>query len=175
MRRMCLTAGVVTFAALGGLAAGCGGDDGDSAATDSGAREGGSTTSARRADAESKRRPRGASAKVMESPFGTILADGDDRALYLFTRDRRGPSRCYGECAEAWPPLFTEGKPRALKDVKQSLLGTTERRDGRLQVTYRGQPLYYYKDDPVGEVLCQAVDEFGGLWYVVSPGGRAIR
>jgi hypothetical protein len=26
-----------------------------------------------------------------------------------------------------------------------------------------------------GEVLCQAVLEFGGTWYVVAPNGHAIR
>jgi predicted lipoprotein with Yx(FWY)xxD motif len=49
------------------------------------------------------------------------------------------------------------------------------RRDGRLQVTYAGHPLYYYVGDRrPGEVLCQAVAEYGGTWYVVAPDGRAI-
>ena len=33
---------------------------------------------------------------------------------------------------------------------------------------------YYIGDQRPGEILCQAVQEFGGLWYVVSPAGRAI-
>ena len=43
-------------------------------------------------------------------------------------------------------------------------------------MTYNGHPLYYYvgEDEP-GEILCQNVEEFGGLWLVVSPAGSAIR
>lgn len=119
---------------------------------------------------------RGVSVKVMNSRYGRMLFDGKGRALYLFTRERTSRSRCYGDCAEAWPPFLTRGKPRARSGVKSSLLGTTRRRDGRMQVTYRGQPLYYYVDDrEPGQVLCQDVVEFGGTWLVVSPSGRAIR
>jgi predicted lipoprotein with Yx(FWY)xxD motif len=119
---------------------------------------------------------RGASVKVMQSRYGRMLFDGRGRALYLFTRERTSRSRCYGDCAEAWPPFLTRGKPRARTGVKSRLLGTTRRRDGRMQVTYRGQPLYYYVDDrQPGQVLCQDVVEFGGTWLVVSPSGEAIR
>jgi hypothetical protein len=38
-------------------------------------------------------------------------------------------------------------------------------------VTYAGHPLYYYVDDPRGEVLCNDVEEFVGLWLVIGPGG----
>jgi predicted lipoprotein with Yx(FWY)xxD motif len=96
--------------------------------------------------------------------------------LYGFTRDRRGgPSRCYGACATAWPVYFAKGQFRAGAGVRQSLIGTTKRRDGRRQVTYNGWPLYYYVDDGIGEVKCQGVDEFGGLWLVVKPNGRLVR
>ena len=46
--------------------------------------------------------------------------------------------------------------------------------DGTTQVTYAGRPLYYYVDDPPGEILCHNVEEFGGLWLVVEPGGEAV-
>jgi predicted lipoprotein with Yx(FWY)xxD motif len=113
----------------------------------------------------------------MKTRFGRILVDGRGRALYLFTRDRGRPeSRCFGACATAWPPFHTRGQPRAGTGAQRSLLGTTRRRNGRTQVTYRGHPLYYYVGDRrPGEVLCQGVEEFGGLWLVVSPSGRAIR
>ena len=52
--------------------------------------------------------------------FGQILADRKGFALYLFTRDQeeapRGgaeESRCYGNCANAWPVLRKRGKLRA--------------------------------------------------------------
>jgi predicted lipoprotein with Yx(FWY)xxD motif len=119
---------------------------------------------------------RGVSVRVMNSRYGRMLFDGKGRALYLFTRERTSRSRCYGGCAKAWPPFLTRGKPRARSGVRSSLLGTTRRRDGRMQVTYRGHPLYYYVDDrEPGQVLCQDVVEFGGTWLVVSPSGEAIR
>ena len=94
------------------------------------------------------------------------------QAIYIFERDRPGESRCYGECARAWPPVYTRGKPVAGRGVRASLLGTTRRRDGRRQVTYRGQPLYYYAHEGPGEVRCHNVNLNGGLWWVVGPNGR---
>ena len=108
--------------------------------------------------------------------FGRVLFDGRGQVLYGFTRDRRGgPSRCYGECAKAWPVYFAKATMRAGAGVKQSEIGTTRRRDGRLQVTYNGWPLYFYAHEGPGEIKCQNVDEFGGLWLVVRPNGTLVR
>src|SRR6266545_2716923 len=101
------------------------------------------------------------------SRYGTVLFDGKGRVLYGFTRDRRGkPSRCYGACAAAWPVYYKPGgKLQAGKGVKQKLIGTVRRKDGRLQLTYNGRPLYYYVGDTsAGAISCQNVSEFGGLW-----------
>src|SRR5687768_15634664 len=90
--------------------------------------------------------------KVRTTRFGRILFAGNGRVLYAFTRDRRGgPSQCYGDCAAAWPVYFARGALVAGAGVKQSLLGTTRRRDGRRQVTYNGWPLYYYAHERAGE------------------------
>ena len=113
---------------------------------------------------------------VKSTRFGRILFAGNGRVLYAFTGDRRGrPSRCYGDCAAAWPVYFAKGTLRAGTGVKQSLLGTTRRRDGRLQVTYNGWPLYYYAHEGPGEIKCQNVFLNGGLWLVVRPGGTLVR
>jgi predicted lipoprotein with Yx(FWY)xxD motif len=127
------------------------------------------------ASAQADAAARGALVKVVSSQYGKVIADSKGEALYLFTKDRRGPSRCYGACAAAWPPVLTKGKPRAGKGITASRLGTTRRSDGKLQVTYKGQPLYYYVHDKPGVILCQNVAEFGGDWLVVAPSGRAIR
>ena len=87
------------------------------------------------------------------SEFGTMLWGPKRQAIYVFERDRRHASRCYGECADAWPPVYTRGKPAAGRGVRRSLLGTTRRRDGRRQVTYSGRPLYYYTNEGHGQVL----------------------
>ena len=117
---------------------------------------------------------KGAVVKVVDSQYGRVVADVKGEAFYLFDKEATKKSECYGACATAWPPMLTEGKPRAGKGAKQSLLGTTKRRDGKLQVTYAGHPLYYYKDDSPGNILCQNVDEFGGLWLVVKPNGKPV-
>ena len=79
---------------------------------------------------------------------------------------------CYGECAEAWPPVYTDGDPQAGTGVEESLMGTVRRRDGRLQVTYAGKPLYLYAHEAPGEVRCHNVNLNGGLWWVVGPDGK---
>jgi len=112
---------------------------------------------------------------VRNSSYGQILADAADRTIYLFTRDRSTASTCYGACASAWPPVLTQGTPRPAHGLTHPL-GTTRRRDGRLQVTYNGHPLYYYVGDvQPGEILCQNVEQYGGTWLVVSRGGSAVR
>ena len=113
---------------------------------------------------------------VKSTRFGKILFAGNGRALYGFTRDKRnGPSQCYGSCAAAWPVYFKTGTLKAGAGVKQSMLGTVKRRNGRLQVTYNGWPLYYYAHEKAGEVKCQNVVTHGGTWLVVRPAGTLVR
>jgi predicted lipoprotein with Yx(FWY)xxD motif len=116
--------------------------------------------------------PRGPRVTLRDSQFGPVLFDARNRALYLFTRDPRRKTRCYGDCAAAWPPFYAKGRPRAGRGVDRDLLGTIQRRDGRRQVTYKGQALYFYVDDPRGQVLCNDVVEFGGTWYAVDSKGN---
>lgn len=109
---------------------------------------------------------------VDDSPFGPMLYDATGQAIYLFDVETTAEPRCYDACAEAWPPVFTEGDPVAGKGTKQSLLGTTKRKDGRLQVTYNDHPLYFYVNEGKYEVLCHDIFLNGGKWYVVQPDGN---
>ncbi|HEX6033188.1 MAG TPA: hypothetical protein VFY83_02095, partial [Anaerolineales bacterium] len=105
--------------------------------------------------------------------LGSFLVDEKGMTLYLFTKDTPNTTVCYEKCAVAWPPLLTAGDPVAGEGVDASLLGTTERTDGTVQVTYNGWPLYYYeKDKAPGDVIGQDV---GGVWYVLSPAGEMIK
>jgi predicted lipoprotein with Yx(FWY)xxD motif len=147
---------------------------GDDASTGATATTAGTTTQKSSPAADSARR--GKAIKIMNSRYGRMLFDGRGRAIYLFTRERGSKSRCYGECAVAWPPVYTSGRPRARGGADADLLGTTKRRGGRRQVTYNGHPLYYYvTDTKPGQITCQDIDEFGGTWLVVDPAGNAIR
>jgi len=86
----------------------------------------------------------GAVIKVRQSSLGQILVDSHGRTLYLWAHDKNHRSTCYSACAAYWPPVTTHGKPRAIRAARQALLSTTRRRDGRLQVAYRGHPLYRF-------------------------------
>jgi predicted lipoprotein with Yx(FWY)xxD motif len=104
--------------------------------------------------------------------LGSFLVDDKGMTLYLFTKDTPNTSVCYDKCATAWPPLLTTGDPVAGEGADASLLGTTNRKDGSVQVTYNGWPLYYYeKDKAPGDVTGQDV---GGVWYVVSAAGDQV-
>jgi predicted lipoprotein with Yx(FWY)xxD motif len=113
---------------------------------------------------------------VHSSAYGKVLFDGRGFVLYAFTKDPRRRSACTGACAKAWPPYVVRGPVRAGARVKASLLGTIRRSNGKRQVTYAGRPLYYYVgDEKPRQILCQNVDEFGGLWLVVRPSGKPVR
>jgi predicted lipoprotein with Yx(FWY)xxD motif len=122
----------------------------------------------------SERRRRGTRIKAIDSQFGTILGDKRGQAVYVFDKEDSPESECYGDCAKAWPPVLTKGRPVAGKGARRRLLGTTRRRGGKRQVTYRRQPLYFYVDDAPGRVLCHDVEEFGGLWLVIKPDGTPV-
>ena len=108
---------------------------------------------------------------VADSEFGPMLFSEDKQAIYLFDVETTEKPKCYGACADAWPPVLTSGEPVAGKAVNTSLLGTTKRTDGTTQVTYGGHPLYYYAHEGPGEVECHDIFLNGGNWYVVKPNG----
>ncbi len=114
----------------------------------------------------------GTRVSARSSEFGQMLWGPKRQAVYVFQRDGRKRSRCYGACARAWPPVLTKGRPSAGRGVRRSLLGTTRRRSGKLQVTYAGRPLYFYVNEGPGQVLCHNVYLNGGLWWVVGPNGK---
>jgi predicted lipoprotein with Yx(FWY)xxD motif len=158
-------------AATGALAlAGCGGDDdNDDSATPVAA-----APTTKQSQSASKETSNGTTIKTSSSQYGQVLFGGNDQAIYYFDKESGSKSECFGACAEAWPPVLTEGNPQAGSGAQAGLLGTTERDDGTTQVTYDGHPLYYYVDDPKGEVLCHNVDEFGGLWLAVQGNGQPV-
>lgn len=167
---------LVTLGIAAALVAGCGEDDSN------GSGEGAAATSEKATKAKAENAPNGDAAaakkgttvKLVGSQFGRILGDAKGQAFYLFDKEKTRRSECYGACAKAWPPVLAKGKPRAGKGARRGLLGTTKRRGGKLQVTYAGRPVYYYKDDAPGKVLCHNVDEFGGLWLVARASGKPV-
>ena len=122
--------------------------------------------------------PASAAATIMvatDAKLGTILVDGSGKTLYLFVADKSTSSTCYTSCAALWPPVLTTGAPVAGTGATASLLGTTTRTDGKVEVTYAGHPLYYFiQDKKAGDTTGQGVNGFSGLWWVLSPSGAAI-
>ena len=109
---------------------------------------------------------------VRSTEYGKALFGPSGRVLYVFGADRGSTSHCYGVCATAWPPLLTKSAPIAGPGIQAKLLGTTKRKNGTLQVTYKGHPLYYYSEDKVGKVMCQHANMHGGLWLIIKANGQ---
>jgi predicted lipoprotein with Yx(FWY)xxD motif len=113
----------------------------------------------------------GAVITLASSQFGPVLFDGSGQAIYLFDAETTSKPKCYGDCASAWPPVLTKGRPVAGGGVQAELLGVTTRRDCSTQVTYGGKPLYFYAHEGKDMVLCHNVREFGGLWLAITRTG----
>ena len=129
---------------VGLVAAACGDDEGDAAASDG--------------------------IKVVSSDLGSFLTDAGGNTLYLFLPDGQGESQCYDGCEQAWPPLTATTSAGAGTDG--DLLDTAERTDGTTQVTYNGWPLYYFANDAApGDTNGQGVND---VWFVVDAAGDAI-
>src|SRR5215831_3467916 len=109
---------------------------------------------------------------VRSTEYGKVVFGPSGKVVYVFGADHGSTSRCYGVCATAWPPLLTTGAPLAGSGVQAKLLGSTKRKDGSLQVTYGGHPLYYYSADKIGQIMCQHANMHGGLWLVVNANGQ---
>ena len=105
-----------------------------------------------------------------KEPFGKYLTDSSGVALYMFEQDKPGQSTCYDACAGVWPPLL------ATEPVKEGMVDTIERKDGGLQLTFNGMPLYYYAKDEgrAGSTEGQDVDDQFGEWYLVAPSGEKV-
>jgi predicted lipoprotein with Yx(FWY)xxD motif len=114
-------------------------------------------------------------ALATNAKLGQILVDGKGMTVYLFVADTGTASTCYTSCAQFWPPVLTTGAPQAGTGAQMSMLGTTTRTDGQVEVTYAGHPLYYFlKDKVAGDATGQGVNGFGALWWVMGPSGAAM-
>ena len=112
--------------------------------------------------------------EVASTDLGDILAIPDARSVYLFTSDEPGQSTCFDACAASWPPVLLDADvPAAGDGVDADLIGTTERPDGGVQLTYDGWPLYLWAgDQAAGDVAGQGVND---VWWVVAPDGSPIQ
>lgn len=160
------------------IAAGCGSSDDDNGggATGTGTAGGGGIYSSTTGAAKPPATAGGAVIKVAHGTGGVFLTDAQGRTLYVWAADTGKTSTCTGACADGWPPLTTNGTPKGPAGTKASLLGTTKRSDGTLQVTFAGHPLYRYAGDTAaGQTNGQGSTAFGALWSIVGVNGKAIK
>ncbi|MFG1815416.1 hypothetical protein ACGFIF_16725 [Kribbella sp. NPDC049174] len=113
--------------------------------------------------------------KVQRVPGLTpIVTSASGRTVYRFDDDSANPSAstCFDACAKLWEPVLAgSGVEIDGGGIDERLIDTIDRPEGK-QVTLKGWPLYYFKDDlKLGELAGQGR---GGLWFAVNPqGGKA--
>lgn len=177
MKRM--TYALALLAVLVFVVAGCGDSDSSSSGGAYGGKGGGgygggdTTASSETKPTSDSSGSGGIVSAAKVGDLGTILVTSEGMTLYDFHKDEEGRSSCYGACASAWPPLLTEGNPQAQGAADRSMLGTIKRKDGTVQVTYNGWPLYTYVGDrEPGEANGNDIDQFGAEWYALQPDGK---
>ncbi|HVD40845.1 MAG TPA: hypothetical protein VNC16_07580 [Solirubrobacterales bacterium] len=164
---------LLTMAAI--VLSGCGGGGETTAAATSTREE--TTTSTTTTVEEQPKKPKphawGAIFGANSEDSGIVLFDLSGHALYRFDKDKGSVPSCYGRCAKRWIPALTEGKLRAV-DVPREMVGTTKRKDGTVQLTYDGHPLYTFTGDAQGETNGLGVEAFGGKWYALRRSGEDV-
>ena len=115
-----------------------------------------------------------AALQLRSTSLGKVLVNANGRTLYMYTLDKSGKSVCYTSCASFWPPMLSKtSKPTLGAGVKRSLVGVTKRKNGKLQVTYHGHPLYtFLADKKAGAVGGQGYQK---RWYVLNASGAVIK
>ena len=100
----------------------------------------------------------------------TILVNLKGMTLYRLSGEKQGNLMCATPaCFAVWHPLWIAPgtKPTGAKH-----LGTLTRPDGRIQVTYKGGPLYtYLRDKKAGQVNGNGL-KGAGTWEVVVTSGN---
>jgi predicted lipoprotein with Yx(FWY)xxD motif len=110
--------------------------------------------------------------------LGVVLVNGQGRTLYTFAPDKAKKVTCTGSCAQVWPPLKVAAgqKPAMSGGVKASLVASASNPSGGQVVTYAGWPLYTYVADATpGTAHGQALNNSGGVWYVISASGQVVK
>lgn len=103
------------------------------------------------------------------------LININQAALYRFDDDTAHPSasHCDGDCAVKWPPVTVqEGGSVYMAGVNPKEVGAIRRRDGQVQLTVGGWPVYRFSGDAKpGDLNGQGV---GGKWFAVGPKGEKV-
>lgn len=106
---------------------------------------------------------------------GTYITDAAGNSVYMLEADTDGVDACIGDCLETWPPVLVTDVDPTIDlggGLDPDLLGTVERDDGTLQLTYNGMPLYRYAADTgANRIAGHDLEDQWGHWYLVTPTG----
>lgn len=116
----------------------------------------------------------------MASGIGNVLVDSKGRTLYLDDQEKSGKVLCAkSDCTAIWMPLILTGSkaPTGPSSVS-SMLSTTKRPDGKIQVTLKGSPLYTFAYDMAagqtkGDGQRDSFDGTAFSWHAATPAGAA--
>jgi predicted lipoprotein with Yx(FWY)xxD motif len=98
----------------------------------------------------------------------TILVNLRGLSLYSLSIERHGKFICTNTaCTSLWKPLLV---PKGTKPTGVTGLGTVKRPTGKIQVAYRGAPLYRFVNDRKrGDIKGNGFKDVG-TWRVVTVG-----
>lgn len=101
---------------------------------------------------------------------GSIVTTSRGFAVYLLTGDSRRHPKCRTRaCFAVWPPVTVSPRTRLGEAPGVSGRLGVWHRDGFLQVTLAGHPLYRYAPDTRrGVATGEAIRSFHGVWHVIK-------
>ena len=96
----------------------------------------------------------------------TVLTNTKGLTLYSLSVEKNGKFICTGSCTSTWIPLVVAAGTTRKGPVK---LGTIKRPEGKIQVTFKGMPVYTFDGDSrKGEANGEGIKDVG-TWHAVTP------
>jgi len=96
----------------------------------------------------------------------TVLTNTKGLTLYSLSVEKNGRFICTGSCTSTWRPLVVAAGTKPMGPVK---LGTVRRPEGKIQVTFKGRPLYTFNGDHAkGQANGEGFKDVG-TWHAVTP------
>jgi len=103
-----------------------------------------------------------------ESLGSRVLTRTNGHTLYSLSVETKGRFVCTGGCLGTWTPLTV---PAGVKPKGPVKLGTIKRSNGKIQVTYKGRPLYSFNGDAKpGEANGEGFKDVG-TWHAARVAG----
>jgi predicted lipoprotein with Yx(FWY)xxD motif len=104
-----------------------------------------------------------------------VVVNAQGHTLYILNPEKATQLLCKSsECLKFWPPLTVRSSATTLRDGPgvHGHLAILRRRNGLLQVTLRGMPLYRFSGDHAkGQAHGEGIESFGGTWHAVAAAG----